>query len=958
MYADLGGAKVFKRAKWEQTSSWLNRLFSSPEYYFTKDSTANRILDIALEKDDNKFEWKRKVEGDFLSIVQDIKKTNPRAYKLGNSYLLNADKTGRGFSISESDKGLWEVLDPSNKPLKSFAAEYLAVDFMIEAEQKFLKKKRVTPQARQVIFEARKLTNRGFDLTVEDMKRQIKTAKDNDIPEPTMAYFNTTGVKSDLALSEAIAFMGDLRGTYFPRERQNKEFSLQARGKGLANQLHTFDLFLPFNVQDPKSISAIKKHFNSRTPVGAKIRALEKDGYSDIALTPVRSPAGMIFDVSGLLASMDSLLTVADEKTSSEEMREADRKILTAASEQLSLRIADIYKAKGQFSSRMHRSEALWEGYEEDALKALASYSQRVSTGAAMRETARSMLFAFTGRDVSWAQYTRERPSSTYAEYRKMTKKKAVNAVSQRQLYEDLRLYMSYVLKPDTRLNRALGYVKALAVVKFLGFRVSSAAINMTNMAMAVPATMAAHTGSSLTSSWTHLTKAAGKYGLYRLELLSQTSDVSQSNQRRMRELNKKEKLSAEDRQVFAEISRRGWDEAQFNHDAARVLQDNTGKAFEAIIKVAMYAFGVTEKANRAMTVFAAYKAHKAEAIKKGEPLSEDEYFKLAQHTSNRAHGVYGKAAKPWIVQNFQLFDLPYTFQKFQHNYMLNMTEIGMKGAQDKNRAQATKNILYLLLAPGILAGTGATLVAKLAFQIIGSLTDQDDPEEDFYHWMDEHFGAGGFVSRGVRHGLSGAIAHINLRGSLQMNNPMPTTLEELAGAPGGVALDIRDSLIHFSRSEFQKGFEKGLPTALGSMVKAQREFSEGVTTKTYSPVYFGPERLKASGMDAALKFFSFNPSRLSSIREIQWKEKLVAQEFTKRRSLIKREIHQMIVQDTESDVKWAKVFNMTQEYNERAMAAHQRYQIPYINSAWLKGALKSAYRPKRYERTRDLLGR
>jgi hypothetical protein len=268
--------------------------------------------------------------------------------------------------------------------------------------------------------------------------------------------------------------------------------------------------------------------------------------------------------------SMDALLSASDAKLSELELEEQDKLILKTASEQLTLRIADIYKAKGQLSSRLRRSEILWEGYEEDALKALTSYAQRVSTGAAMRETARAMLLAFTGRDVSWKEYKEDNPDASYRSYRMMVKKKAINSTTQKKLYEDVRTYMTYVLKPDTRLDRTIGYFKAAATFKFLGLRLSSAAINMTNMAMAVPATMSAHTGQSITRSWGHITEAADKYMLWRLEQLKLTSDLSSTLQRKLERLSKGIVLTDKDRLIFEDISRRGWDEAQFNHDAAR----------------------------------------------------------------------------------------------------------------------------------------------------------------------------------------------------------------------------------------------------------------------------------------------------------------------------------------------------------------------------------------------------
>lgn len=263
------------------------------------------------------------------------------------------------------------------------------------------------------------------------------------------------------------------------------------------------------------------------------------------------------------------------------------------------------------------------------------------------------------------------------------------------------------------------------------------------------------------------------------------------------------------------------------------------------------------------------------------------------------------------------------------------------------------KNVTYLLMAPAIVAGTGASLLAKLSFQIIKAMFDEPDPEEQFYEWFEDTFGEDTFMSRGARHGVTGAMFHINLRGSIQMNNPLPTDLSEVAGAPGAIATDLYDSLVYFSKAEWMKGAEKFFPTAAGSVIKARRESTEGVTTGTYLPVFYGSERLKADPIDAALRYLSFNPSRLSGIREKQWRELKVIEAYTKRRSEIKRKLNHMLVNGTASEEKWADIFNKIQEYNNNAMAIPDKYRITIINDKWVIRAIRDTEIPKKREKIR-----
>jgi hypothetical protein len=205
---------------------------------------------------------------------------------------------------------------------------------------------------------------------------------------------------------------------------------------------------------------------------------------------------------------------------------------------------------------------------------------------------------------------------------------------------------------------------------------------------------------------------------------------------------------------------------------------------------------------------------------------------------------------------------------------------------------------LYLLLSPAILGGAGASLAGPALFALAGVLgIGGDDPEEEFYKLAADTFGS----DTVARHGLAG-LAGVNLKGSLGGHMPMPTdigkaTLYDLAGPVGGAVKDVVKSFGHFGRGEVAKGAEALLPTAFGSGFKALREGSEGVSTGNYGQVFYGNEPLKADTLDSVLRFFSFNPSRLSGIREKQWNEKEVAAKYQERKNEIYSELKRLHMQ-------------------------------------------------------------
>jgi len=164
--------------------------------------------------------------------------------------------------------------------------------------------------------------------------------------------------------------------------------------------------------------------------------------------------------------------------------------------------------------------------------------------------------------------------------------------------------------------------------------------------------------------------------------------------------------MAEEDRNVFLTIANNGWDQAQFNMENAAVLMSKAGRGWAKFCELAMYMFGATERANRAMTIFAAYKEVVANSSLRGQ-----EALEKAKHISDRAHGIYGKETIPsWVRGSANPLRLTYTFQKFSHNYMLNMLEMGLKG----DRKQAA----YMLLSPVLMGGAGATLATPIIAMI------------------------------------------------------------------------------------------------------------------------------------------------------------------------------------------------------------------------------------------------
>jgi len=1004
-----GSIKFIKNKKVDST--FLDRVLSTPEYYFKKFGAAGRVLQAALLRRDIRHEKETEILGGFVTYIQDLRKTNKKAYTEANDYLIETDQQVEGFRMKTTDSGKFRVSAPKwavklaegekftkeKAVIGEFEEEQEAVKAMIDAESAALEEDGYSKEAVKAVVMARQLTNRGFDIMAADMRKIIREAKENGMPDPfvgdgkldeagrygvyaagkskPIALFATEREASDfldqaaqmisymvysqkkgsrdfmnelkakrwadmhsgtvkkaktfqnlsvkkrsnadmrpLTVKQAMAQMGDLRGIFFPRIREAGEYVLIAKKEGENPIRKSFDI--P-TVGDDKP--TLQKFLAKATPIGREAEILKAKGYS-VTIERDKSPSEDVFEATNLVTSLDAILTSSLEvanKNDDMEVRASQH-----INQILTMQVADIFKSRGYLSSRLKRlsGDVVWEGYETDMGKALTQYGKNVAAGTAKRDTARAMVLAFSGRDYTWAEYKAEVDKPSFAEYQAIVDKRRIDERTQKNLFRDVRSFMIDILRNDEQADRIIGTMKGLAVIKYMGFRVSSAAVNMTNLVLGVPATLAGHTGESIPDALGRVISAATAYGQYRTG---------------------KGSLSKEDRALFEHISAKGWDEAQFNQEAASELRGKLGDAWNKFTTASMFMFGAAEKVNRATTLFAAYKAVKA----KNKTAEESVIWEQAKEISDRAHGIYGKETIPaWARGKYNVLRLTYTFQKFSHNYMLNMIDLGFNRKEYKAAS-------YMLLAPAILAGSGATLASPVLFALAGALgIGGDDPEEEFYTWAEKTFSGGAFA----RQGLFG-VASINIKGSLQMNMPMPADIgkakiADLAGPVGGILTDTAKGVENILSGNLAKGIEFLLPTAFGSMSKATREATEGVTTSNYGSVFYGDEPLKADAADAFLRFLSFNPARISGIREKQWNEKEVATRYQADKSEIYASIKRLHIQGKALTPEILKEISV---YNERVNNSG-RNDLTVITPKGIKTMLKRNDRPSKLERMRE----
>lgn len=896
--------------------------------------------------------------------------TQVAAYELSDAawkmHKKTAPETKRLKKDYRIDQGVWfHLVNEKGRTVETHTDEAAAVIDMMDREGQKMKKDGYSERAVNLVRSYREMTNRAFDKMVADLRKVQEETKEAGLDEPTVSVVDETKrwgvyegnklvasfqtkedaqqaggrkhtirmhrdaeIRKELKLSEVIAQIADLRGSYFARQRPRGAVIVRAE-KGTdkvllkTDMLMVGDKYIDFEtgaeLKRPEGGKPLFNWLMGNVPgtVARQMRQLKAKGY-EITIEKDTAMPESVFDVAKLSSSIASILDEAQKKARGG----ADKAAVAEISKIITANVADVFKARGYLSSRLKRQEDYWLGFEEDPLLSGTQYIRGLAAGIAKKEAAKKMLNIITGRDITYNEWKEDNPTGTPDEYQEFVEKRKIDPTETPEIYREAMSFTRDMLRNQERIDRILGTMQGLAVIKFLGFRISSAAVNATNMVQAVPATISAQTGATMRGALRGVSYAATQYG----KLISG-----------------KGTMSAEDRAIYQEIIDRGWDQAQYNKEAAEILMSRFGRAFDTFSEWSMKMFGAVEKANRATTIFAAYKELKRNQNKNrntpNDTTLDNELLLKARAISNDAHGVYGAATRPtWARGAWNPLRLPFTFAKFSQNYVMNMVKMGLDGHH--------KQAAYMLLSPGILAGSGATLATPVIVALAKALgLGGDDPEEEFYQWVEDNFGSDRFA----RHGIAG-LAGVNLKGSLQINTPMPTRLSELFGAPQAIVMDTIKGIDHYRKGEFYKGTEALLPTAVGTAFKAVRESTEGLSTGNYSPVYYGDDPVKADGLDATLRFLSFNPARISGIREKQWSERKVEQKYTERRTEIYAKLKRNYFFGSGDR---AEIMKEVSRYNEMVKASGMRW-IPLITAQSIRSNLRRASRPSKKERMRE----
>jgi len=997
-------------------TSLFGRFLSVPLYYFRDVPQLRRMLDIGLRWMDDKHRlFSEMVAGKTTSAAPltnqmgQFKKDRAEEYKKVSGYLVRMDeRIGSGYKVNLNldEKGAtgYRLYGP-NDTWKSgvFETEEEAWEKAREWEaDRYQQRTGCSDQAREYLVNFRTIADRMFNRRYAAMRKILEEAEANKRPAPRIVWRDKDGKKIHIDMQAAMAQMGILRGTYFPRERRPGKYVMTAHKKGHPSVLEMFDVAVDFDDKKNTFKDRIKK--NLPLPINLRMKELKEKGYEvgfdlseklpesvyvelagqHIALSKLvektlsgvtKGMKNKLSDIGlhGRWANGDYILTgnlkpdaikalravggqynwvrtkrkgtpqivfknanksvtamVRDVVFESEYI---DRDADLIFAEEFMQELADVLRQRGGQSNMMARSDILWKGYEEDPNLAITKSARKLAGSESKRRMAVEMVRVITGREESWMQY-RDRMAASgedadYNEYLKQVNQRKIDPRS--NAYKEAMVYMKDMLRNDEQVDRVIGALGGAAVMKYLWGRVfSSPLANLTALPTSAAATMKG-AGIRLRDTYGLLIRAGLAYRRYKH--------------------GNRDNMNDWERRALDHIIESGWDEAQYNHEALAQLKAKVTQTKDKILDLGMAAFSATERMNRAATILGTYMGLKEKHQGQWTHTDHINALNRAKEVSDFAHGVYGKANTPYLTRGTdigaQVFKAGFMFKVFGHNYMLNMARL----AKDKQWTAAG----YMLLAPGVLAGAGASL-AMVPLTMIGAALGYDDPEESFYEWLGdlfgseaEHFGRAGII------GLGGYGP--TLKGSIEIAvTDIPTSFKDLVGAPGAVLMDVWEGGENLLKGNTAKGFEKVLPTSMGSVIRSWRESTEGATTKTNTPLFWGREQIKLNSVgEIMMRALGFQPARIAAMHEKQWSEKQLDMKYREKRGEIYDRLVKFYMQPVfqRNQVDYAEILEEIQAYNETVGELTTVQGIPEITQKMVQINVKRRLKPPKRERLR-----
>lgn len=903
--------QAFKEGKAIPPGGFLDKALTTPEW--TEHPIEEKVMKGALRRESNKhtvfyeIDWDPVEKMSSTVFFKSIKNEGMTFSRVLSRELYDVNKA----NVSEKYKKAWKIIDRMDILGRQW--------FDKEGEKGYrtrLIERKIDPDVIKFVDMFRRSRDRELDFQRKTIQQVIEDYKlAGEEAPPLYKYKDKDGEEKEYTLFDAYNDMGTLEGSYAPRHRPDGDWVVAGRRYNKLNYVYR-------EKSRRRAIELSKK--------------LKRQGYKNVEYYE---------DTSKLPESTYESLSVADVAKALESAVGKMKDVSPTLQSQFRMEIlqsaARELQARALRSHRIARKKgAVYRGYIEDPLTRHVLSSTKVSGGIAKGIAAKEMIDAYLGvyrpykRDDdtdSWVlegDYGYVIDSQPMTEKDKKSKKKTkslkyggMDPNKERDMHTKLREYIGNQLRNDDKYDRAVGLAKSIVSFRYLGFNPRSMAVNVTAMLQTAPAAI-------------HQYAMGGKGSMIKIMKAIATAgkDYAQVMS------GKKGNLTDDERAFIDEIKKQGWDAPQYMHDALGAIHDLYGGTWSNIMSASMKGFGISEQWNRGSTMLAAYRMARKQGV------SIKEATDRAVDASNKAHGIYAKATQPVWTQGQSPFNLVfrmgYTYQKFAHNYLQLLGDLGF-------RKQNYKAMAFALAAPAVIGGMKSSLVAGVLFMLARTLWPEDDPEKMVYDTIREELGP--LSERVARYGLFGGLG-VEISGSLAIGMEVPKTLIDLMGPFGGLYQDIDQSVQYLQTGQPYRAISKVTPRAVENIMMGAKETKTGALTKKGYPIWdeTGRKQYQPGMGETAWKMAGFRGSKRATTQEREWESKRIETVYREKRDRIYQEYRSIISSGKLGTSKYVNLLKKIQEYNKEVRDKDLKGLIPLITTKSLKGQVRRMTKPSK----------
>ncbi len=988
-----------------------DKLIRENAYHREKDKTGYDIFDLDGKKINH------------VETLEEVQAIEPPYYK----------KTGEGgYKILDENKkeiAHTETLEQAEAVKAYYDWTYTDVVNLNELQELGL-----TRTAAEAFSNTRKVINNTFDVMQKKIGGMIE---ERTLGQESMekTFKLKGGEEITINLYEAHNTIKKARASFYPRIRKqgNKELWATKReyAKDTFNNKKDADAYIAKMEKvgyliDKKDyddeakqykVSMLKnllnpwnEFFTNKTSRTVRARELEAKGYTEVKERDIEKQPpnilGMhdsILDIENQMrATMDRMNVLMEIETHDVKTRNQLSDLQAQFEDLLMLSLMEMIKGGGYRSHTIARRKEkginVIKGYEEDLLKSLSTYTHSIAFGIAKSNEAEKMIRAMQGTDVVHrAEFVKkdkdgkpildekDKPVIDVKAYMAELDKHRINPKTQPKLYKTWMEYMHDQLRPNDKLDSAVGYFKMVVFMKFLAANISSPLVNATAFVTSNVGVMNGELGVGFTEAIKLELDGTNKYW-------------------RQYKLGKTEKrLSQGLLELFKAMDEKEWADAQLtNREAFAVLESELDDYMKKMLRVTMIPFAASEKMTRVGVITGSYLYLEKQArlgeltpdklkeigftdeqIKKmgdmkdlnhvgpvdkdGNPTTQkgkdakfarEAFAERSHDISNKSLGIFGKPSRAYVAWGeswgAKLAQLGLTFTTYPHTY-LNTTYEYFRAGKEKRKA-----MLYMLAAPMVLAGVpafplamqGVPVLSQLTHSILKKILDSDEPERDFYRWLND---ISPNLESFARKGAIGSIG-IDISGSLEFQ--MPSIKNNVVTA---LYQDLLESKEYWDQGDIGRIAETLIPSRLiTSMLRTRREATEGITSRIGKPIFFGREQMRLTPTEIALQSLGLRPSRISEEKEIMWLDTKVEREYLNKRNTIYTRYRKYILKPIKKrkSAELDEIKRMIIDYNrrlrqKRAVDLTFPATIRPIEPEDLRRNLLMSLRPTRRERLR-----